>query len=402
MNILVIAGYCLKVNSSANLCHLSYITGLLNCGHTIDLLTVDEHNFCTDPSIVIPPINSYTTYKSSLYERLGELKKQRFESNSSPISVNTQQSPPSKNKLLLTTLKSSIRKLYGAYGPDIIWYHNAKRFQSKTNYDCVISLAFPPTSHKLAGWLLKKKHIKASRWIQIWEDPWFSDVYGHSYTRAAQKAEQKLLSQAQRICYVSPLTLKNQQRLYPESADKMFWQPLPYYYKNEATPAHTGPNVYGYFGDYAPVARNLEPFYQAAKETGIRVEICGNPCNLFPATDSIHIHPRLPLHELKPIEDSANVLIFLCNHKGGQIPGKIYQYSATEKTVLFILDGTEEEQQVLREFFEPFDRYVFCENTAEDITRAIRDIEAGNLHGVKNRPLEDFAPQKTIHNILNG
>lgn len=164
----------------------------------------------------------------------------------------------------------------------------------------------------------------------------------------------------------------------------------------------SGHNRYGYFGDYVPAARDLQPFYEAAKETGIEVNICGNPCNLFQSTTQIHIHPRLPLNELKPIEDSTNVLVFLCNRKGGQIPGKIYQYSATSKTILFIMDGTEEEQHVLKEYFGKFNRYVFCQNTTTDIARAIRKIESRDLGNVQNVPLDDFDPVKTITNILDA
>ena len=51
MKILVAAGYCLRVNSSANLCHLSYLNGLIDCGHTVDLLTVSEKNQPIDPGI---------------------------------------------------------------------------------------------------------------------------------------------------------------------------------------------------------------------------------------------------------------------------------------------------------------------------------------------------------------
>jgi hypothetical protein len=243
-------------------------------------------------------------------------------------------------------------------------------------------------------------HIHGKHWIQIWEDPWFTDAYGFSGKEKIYREEKRLLGFAEKVCYVSPLTLDNQKRLFPESADKMYWQPLPFYYKAEKTLAHEGANRYGYFGDYAPAARNLAPFYEAAKQTGIEVNICGNPSNLFAATKMIHIHPRLPLQQLKPIEDSTNVLVFLCNRKGGQIPGKIYQYSATDKTILFIMDGTAEERAVLKDYFGKFNRYVFCENTAEDIARAIRQIETGDLEGVENLPIEEFNPTVTIENIL--
>ena len=177
---------------------------------------------------------------------------------------------------------------------------------------------------------------------------------------------------------------------------------LPYYYKNDTVTTVAETNSYGYFGDYAPVSRDLKPFYEAAKQSSIQVNICGSPNNLFASTDSITIYPRLPLDKLKPIDDKTNVLIFLCNRKGGQIPGKIYQYSATYKTILFILDGTDEEKKVLREYFEKFNRYVFCENTVEDITRAINDIENGNIGSVKNEPVEAFNPKETIRKILAG
>ena len=245
--------------------------------------------------------------------------------------------------------------------------------------------------------------MHCEHWIQIWEDPWHNDVYGFCSSDEIRKEEGRLLSYAENICYVSPLTLKNQQEKYSESAHKMYWQPLPFYYKaDDVADADFEDNSYGYFGDYAPAARNLAPFYEAAKDTGIKVNICGNPSDLFAATENISIYPRLPLNQLKPIEDSTNILVFLCNRVGGQIPGKIYQYSATNKTILFILDGTEEEQEVLSEFFVKYNRYVFCQNTRDDIGRAIKLIESRNLGNIKNQPLDEFNPAKTIRNILES
>jgi hypothetical protein len=66
------------------------------------------------------------------------------------------------------------------------------------------------------------------------------------------------------------------------------------------------------------------------------------------------------------------------------------------------MDGTEEEQIVLKEFFGKFNRYVFCQNTTDDIARAIRMIESNDLGDVENRPLDDFDPTVTIENILKA
>ena len=403
MNVLVINGYCLSVNSSANLCHLAYLQGLVDADAHVSLLSIDPADYPADLSMKIPDkIDCQYIRAISLYERLSHFKKGMFSADEQHTE-GAVATPSRQPDGLFQSIKSRIRTLYGPYGMDKVFYQKCKRFSCDVSFDLVISISHPPVSHLAAYRLHKTSRIKAKHWIQIWEDPWYSDVYGFNSQECVRREEKRLLSLAEKVCYVSPLTLRNQQKLFPESAEKMFWMPLPAYYKN-ATPVHKslGRNIYGYFGDYAPAARDLEPFYTAADKTGIEVNICGNPSNLFRSTDQVHIHPRLPLAELRPIEDSTNVLVFLCNRKGGQIPGKIYQYSATDKTILFILDGTEDEQAVLKDYFGKFNRYVFCRNTVEDITRAIRQIESGDIGSVRNVPLDDFEPAKIVTSILEA
>ena len=403
MNVLVINGYCLSVNSSANLCHLAYLQGLVDAGAHVSSLSIDPADYPADLSMKIPDkIDCQYIRAISLYERLSRFKK----GISSADEQNTEETIAASGRSphgLLQSIKNRIRALYGPYGIDKIFYQKCKRFSCSKSFDLVISISHPPVSHLAAYMLLKTSRIKAKHWIQIWEDPWYSDVYGFNSQERVRLEEKRLLLLAEKVCYVSPLTLLNQQRLFPESAEKMFWMPLPAYYK-DATPVHktSGRNIYGYFGDYAPAARDLEPFYTAADKARVEVNICGNPSNLFHSTDKIHIHPRLPLAELKPIEDNTNILVFLCNRQGGQIPGKIYQYSATDKTILFILDGTDDEQAMLKDYFGKFNRYVFCQNTVEDITRAIRQIESGDIGSVRNVPLDDFEPVKIVTSILEA
>ena len=54
MKILVINGDCISKNSSANLCHLAYIRGLVDAGHEVTLLSADGRDYTLDPSMVIP------------------------------------------------------------------------------------------------------------------------------------------------------------------------------------------------------------------------------------------------------------------------------------------------------------------------------------------------------------
>lgn len=406
MKVFVINGDCITTNSSANLCHLAYINGLVASGCDVTLLSADGRDYDTDKSMVIPPqVKSYTYYGVTLYEKLS-LKKSRnavVSSESPNENIKNEAEKQSVKSRIIKKIKSMALGSYGVHGIYSKFVKAANKFSSDTEFDYIISLSTPPSSHLIAYNLLKSKHIKGKKWIQIWEDPWYSDVYGFSGKDKILREEKRLLSFAQRICYVSPITLKNQQKVFPEYAENMYWQPLPYYYKNEeAEPSKDTEKTFGYFGAYYPAARNLKPFYNAAIKTGIETNICGDPSSLLAECDNIHIYPRLSLQDLKIIEDKTSVLIFLCNRQGGQIPGKIYQYSATDKTILFILDGTDEEKRVLKDFFEPFKRYVFCENTEEDIIRAINLIKSNDLGDIKNRPLEDFNPKTTIKKILEG
>ena len=76
MKILVINGDCIQTNSSANLCHLAYIRGLLSAGHDVTLLSADGRDYTLDPSMTIPAeVRQYTYYGVSLYEKLALRKK---------------------------------------------------------------------------------------------------------------------------------------------------------------------------------------------------------------------------------------------------------------------------------------------------------------------------------------
>ncbi len=404
MRVLVINGDCITTNTSANLCHLAYIRGLLGYGAEVTLLCADDRYYDTDPSMKIPEDVTVCRYDGmTLYERLS-IKKHSSNKpvNITPIRINDSVSEKRNHKNLRRIIKDTVLSLYGIHGTYSKFIKTVSKYKDPGEFDYILSLSTPVTSHIAAYNLIQSGNVKTKKWIQIWEDPWYSDAYGFNNRKEVFEEEKRILGLAEYICYVSPLTLRNQQALFPESAEKMYWQPVPCYYSGENSDLNWNENRYGYFGDYTPVARDLSKFYESAVNEKIHLTICGNPYGIFSSTDEIDIHPRMTLQELKPIEDKTNILVFLCNRAGGQIPGKIYQYSMTNKTILFILDGTEEEKTVLYDFFSKYNRYVFCENTVESITEAIHKIEKGDLTETINKPVADFYPKLTIEKILKG
>lgn len=80
MKVLVISGDCVQTNTSANLCHVAYINGLVDSGHEVTLLSADGRDYKLDSSIVIPgSVKSYTFYGVSFYEKLALRKKERLQ-----------------------------------------------------------------------------------------------------------------------------------------------------------------------------------------------------------------------------------------------------------------------------------------------------------------------------------
>lgn len=401
MQILFIIGSCLYQNTSANLCHKAYIDGFVKLGHNVDLLTFSEKDVIIDKSIKLPKVRNHYKYDGvSLYEKLAV--KNTSSHNNKESSTYSDETPDriSFKHNIISKIKKVARSSYGIYNPTIVWYRRAKRFNTNIEYDLVISLSYPQVSHLLANYLKKKNRVKAKRWIQLWEDPWSIDLNNSDSYKKSLKAEKKLLDSAQEIIYVSPITLNRQKGLFPNSSDKMKWCPLPNYYVRKGSYRSIEGFHYGYFGDYSPSIRNLIPFYNVAVKKNLYFDICGSPYGILKSQANVTVNPRIPLDKLQDHENNANVLVCLFNKYGGQIPGKVYQYAATDKIIIAILDGTDEEKRVLRDFFEPLNRFIFCENNELSISKAIEIVQSGDFGDISNNPIFDFSVKKISKMII--
>ena len=116
-------------------------------------------------------------------------------------------------------------------------------------------------------------------------------------------------------------------------------------------------------------------------------------------TKQIEVSGRVTLDVLSKIQEKTEVLVHLSNLKGGQIPGKIYHYSATTKPILFILDGTEEEKKALLEFFGKYERYYFCDNTTEAVLDMMKKICSEKKDFM---PVDQFNPKNVIQRIIDA
>lgn len=415
MRVLYVVGSCLTKNTSANMSHNAYVQGLLENGCEVDILMAEDSWGQQDSRLPIWREARYYCYPASAPQdkvRLWARKLIPFQSSESSVNVDirdtsrqsTSQENTPNNRGAKNRFRSKLKRLYYKFFPgDLLyplnwyWLQKASHFQSASEYDLVVSNSSPAASHKLVQLLLRAERISCKRWIQIWEDPWYADLYS-SRNEAVFQEEHALLSAATEIYYVSPLTLEYQKELFPDCGEKMKHIPLPYLDFSEEE--RTAQMSFGYFGDYYSHTRNLLPFYQALRESGCVGKIYGDSDLKLESSDKITISGRVTLNILAEVQSKTGVLVYLCNLRGGQIPGKVYHYSATNKPILFILDGTESEQGLIRSYFEQFNRYYFCENTADSILTTMKQICEDFSKYVQYEPVEAFSPKVVVGKFL--
>jgi len=406
MKVLYVTGACLFNNTSANMSHNAYVQGLLENGADLDIIMASDSWGESDSKFKKYPDARYFIYNSvSVIDRIrlkgrGIIRSQ-VEISLKVANVSGKEAVSQRPSVSLKSkVRSCLKRLfYACFKQDPIyplqktWLKKAIKFKSENEYDLVVSNSSPAASHRLVSDLLERKRIKARRWVQIWEDPWYYDLYGLK-SEAILEEEHYLLRRAQEILYVSPLTIHYQKRYFPDCAEKMKVIPLPAFNFGCRVPVDIkGPVAFGYFGDYNFHVRNLKPFYEALNMSGMPGYIYGDSDMPLPSSDTIVVSGRVTLDVLEGVQDKTSVLVHLSNLKGGQIPGKIYHYSATSKPILFILDGSDDEKLLLRNYFSKFDRYVFCENNSEEILNAMKAI-------VKRfqwqKPVDDFSPKAVV------
>ncbi|MBR6951283.1 MAG: hypothetical protein IKH56_06100 [Oscillospiraceae bacterium] len=405
MRVLYITASCLTRNTSANISHNAFVKGLLENRCSVDILMAKDSWGAKDSALPIWKGAAYHAYDSlSFPDRLrlalrGTAPANTGSQNNASPSAASSKKPP-------FSIRSAGKRLFYLVFPadplyplEKTWLKEAIRFSSNEVYDLVFSNSSPSASHKLARELIRKGRIQCKRWVQVWEDPWYGDLYS-SRSSLVRQEEHELLQAASEIYYVSPLTLDYQKQLFSDCADKMKYVPLPCLPELSGASRESVSASFscGYFGDYYSKTRNLLPFYEAVRNAGIRTCICGDSDLGLTSTDNVSVSGRVTLDVLANYQNDTEILVHLCNLKGGQIPGKVYHYSATTKPILFILDGTPEEQLRIRSFFEPFDRYVFSANDRSSILEALQRI-----HEEKRtyRSVEAFMPQNVVHTILN-
>lgn len=366
--------------NSAMLRSIALTKGLSALGHSIDFLTIpisvthvktNKHEFLKD-------VNLITTQNNKIYDT---------------IASNEQKSKI--KKLLVQTL----RKIYHKFAIHNYTYNIAKNIDisllPRSNYDVIISVSDPKTSH-IAVIKLIKQGLKYKKWIQYWGDPMTLDITNKSlYPKSLiKKMEKDIISNADKIIYVSPFTLNEQKKLFPKRATKMSFLPVPYIEEKIYKYTENENFIIGYFGAYYSHIRDIKPLYEAVSELedSTFLNIVGDTDIELKKTNNIKIYPR---GDISSFEKTADLLVCILNKNGSQIPGKLYHYAATNKPILVLLDG--ENKEKMSKYLKSFSRYIISENNKESIINAINKLrENYKLY----EPCKSFNPVSIAQRFL--
>lgn len=391
MRILYVTMLALESNNPANMANIALINGLVSLGCEVDTLSIeiDKNSKIFDPTINLDMIsNDYRLPIPSSHKYLSSKKKDD----------NIKYSIKIKNKI-----KRLLKRIYMKLEVYDGLKYSVKKIDDVVipiqKYDSIISASDPLSSHLLAEKYLGKNLSNNTKWIQYWQDPMYMDITrNHFFPSLLKREENRLLKKANRVVYVSPLTKKTNEEIYQTNANKMSVIPPAYVKKRvfESETINKKP-LLGYYGSYSSIARNVIPLYEASKDNIFKLEIIGHGDYLLEETSNVKISERITVKEVEERESLADILVCICNHRGTQIPSKIYYYAATNKPILIILDG---EAHLIRKFLEPFNRFIFCENNATDINKTVEDIIEGKIVACNN-PVEEFSARSVANKFIN-
>ena len=372
MNILLI--YLAPINDTASSTKrtLGLIYGLSKLGHHLDVLTQRINNneivkFSNTNFIFINGGDSYT---------------------------NTGVGKEKKNISFILFL-SKLYRLFFIHGHAKKYLRYVKiGILPSFQYDCIISVSDPKLSH-LALRKLVKNGLGFKKIIEYWGDPLCGDITFKSiYPKfILRRIEKNLLFQSDKIIYTSPFTVEEQAKLFPGYASKMSYVPSACSSIMNSASSNENGLIVGYYGSYFSTERNILPLYNASKHfKNLSFNIVGNSDIKLETTENICVLPR---GETSSFEDKTDIFVCILNKKGTQIPGKIYYLGATNKPVLIIVDGDKKEKMI--GYFDSFHRYDICDNTEEDIVKAIKDIL---VRDNKVIPCEQLKPETIASRFL--
>ena len=252
-----------------------------------------------------------------------------------------------------------------------------------------------------------KRKVPKVRYIQYWSDPiTLALISPKDYSLKRLPffwVENRLHKSADAIVYGTKSLYVGQKSLFKKYSKKMAYCDVSYCIDNEIADNDPSANkkelLFGYFGGYNSNVRDIRQLYSAFDGGEGKLLICGNGDIALAERSNIEVLNRVPQSEIASLEASADVYICILNKHGIQIPGKVFYLTDSDKYILVICDG--DYKKMIREYLSSFKRFIFCENTIDDIRRVIKEINMGQ-HSIDKSELYRLSPKYVSKSIIDG
>lgn len=363
--ILYITSFYEQKSNSAAIRNNAWVNGLIELGNDVTVLTVEWPAQFKSRYLVS---NNKAEVKRTYLKELNFLK-------STTKLVNK------KTSNFINKIRPIIRDV--VFFPDICkgW---VKKFEMPLDkdFDIIISSSDFKSSH-LIGEKIKEKY-PLKKWIQIWGDPWADDINLRNFIKfRARNRERYLLSKANLIVYISPLTKDVMVSRYPKIKDKTIFIPRGYYkdiiktnkIDKNINILYTG-GISGYSGrNIYPLLNSIER-YNDGKRIQIKVHLYSTlTFDMKMELDKykcVRYCDSVDYEDILDLYSHYDILLFLSNDQGStQIPGKLFDYLGTQLPILCLLAN---DDNPLKDYLKKFNKCIILNNNENVITEQLSNI----------------------------
>ncbi len=361
----ITTSYTLK-NSSAAIRNNGLVKGLVSFGNIVDVYTVQWPKDMTSDFLYQEKNGNIIMQELPRLKIIASMKAvSRSKSNSSFI---TKSKSVAKSLLFFPDTTSQWIKLFPYSQIDI------------SAYDVMITSSDHKTAHLIGNKL--KRRYPSLKWLQIWGDPWSSDVNTpFILKKLAAHYEKLMLHNADGVIYVSRPTMNYISEKYPQFKSKLHYVPRSYYFDSlNFVPVTDGKLRIVYTGVIS-FGRNVMPFIEAINKypelhSKVLFDIYGTyNSEIQSMLDHfcfVNQKGSVDFEEMSKVYASASLLVYLSNKKGSsQIPGKLYDYFGTSSPILCLVEDENDQTSM---FLKQFNRCIVIHNDIDSILKKINVI----------------------------
>ncbi|VTS27255.1 Uncharacterised protein [Streptococcus pseudoporcinus] len=299
----------------------------------------------------------------------------------------------------------------------IDWLCEAKKcfklnYELFSNVDLILSISSPYSAHLVSSYISKKIDRP---FIMVYGDPWIYEPKrkrGFLRYRLEKTMENKLVQEAAKILLITDWNKEKYQEIYNLPDNKVYTYHIgfnPEYIRTTSKSVKSEMNhklniIYG--GSLDEVHRNPEPFLTAMKQLEhihLSIYNSDNPkiasmIENYGLSDKVSLFPIIASSEFNELLNQSDALLLFGNKTPFQVPGKLFNYIATEKTIIYVKnnnfdnDGTEE-------ILEEYGNYILVDNSVSSIVAKLSQYKQIS-NGVSQ--INKFSYEKTMQPIIDA